>query len=261
MAYVYRHIRLDKNQPFYIGVGGLSNFDNYNRANNKVYRSKWWKNIVSITDYNVEILFDGVSKEFALEKEKELISLYGRKDLNSGILVNLTDGGEGDSGYFHTEETKLKLSEIKKGRKPSKKTIEAVRKANKGRAKTESELKKLSKIILDINTGVYYIGTKEVANLYDIKQRTLMEYLNGTLPNKTPFRYANIDGIKEVNTKSRVVIKTKGNHHSSKLILDLQTGIYYDCVSDFCDAKQETRGKAYQQLRGKNKNTLNIIYA
>jgi hypothetical protein len=26
MAYVYRHIRLDKNEPFYIGVGSDSNY-------------------------------------------------------------------------------------------------------------------------------------------------------------------------------------------------------------------------------------------
>ena len=32
MAYVYRHIRLDKNQPFYIGVGTC---DTYERAYSK----------------------------------------------------------------------------------------------------------------------------------------------------------------------------------------------------------------------------------
>jgi hypothetical protein len=26
MAYVYRHIRLDKNEPFYIGIGSDSSF-------------------------------------------------------------------------------------------------------------------------------------------------------------------------------------------------------------------------------------------
>ena len=47
-----------------------------------------------------------------------MIKWYGRKDTNSGILINKTDGGEGVSGLIHTEETRNKMSEAKKG-KPS----------------------------------------------------------------------------------------------------------------------------------------------
>ena len=31
MAYLYRHIRLDKNEPFYIGIGS-NELNNYKRA-------------------------------------------------------------------------------------------------------------------------------------------------------------------------------------------------------------------------------------
>lgn len=40
MAYVYRHIRLDKNEPFYIGIGSDIN---YQRAYNYQRRTKYWK--------------------------------------------------------------------------------------------------------------------------------------------------------------------------------------------------------------------------
>ena len=190
MAYVYRHIRLDKNEPFYIGVGGLKAPDNYRRARNKRYRSQWWKNIISKTEYKVEILFDDICSELAYEKEKEFISLYGRLDLKTGCLCNMTDGGEGEGGGKHTEESKRKMSESKKGMQPSKATIEAVKKANTGRKKTAEELSKLSKVIIDIETGVFYIGTKEVCELYGLKRRTLMDRLNNRLINNTPFRYA-----------------------------------------------------------------------
>ena len=189
MAYVYRHIRKDKNEPFYIGVGGLSEFDNYRRAHNKRCRSKWWKNIVSKTDYVVEIIFDEVTNEFAHSKEQEFIELYGRLDLNSGCLCNMTNGGEGSDGFIMPEEGRQKISSSKKGKPISEATIKAVKKANTGRKKTQEEMQKLCKVIVDINTGVFYYGTREVCELYGYNRRTFMDRLNNRLVNNTPFRY------------------------------------------------------------------------
>jgi hypothetical protein len=93
MAIVYRHIRLDKNEPFYIGIG-----KEIERAYNKKDRSGFWKLITKKTDYEVQILFDDLTWEEACEKEKEFIALYGRKDLGTGILCNMTDGGDGTLG-------------------------------------------------------------------------------------------------------------------------------------------------------------------
>lgn len=95
MAYVYRHIRHDKNQPFYIGIGSDNN---YKRAyqKSKTKRSKHWHSIAK-NGYDVEIIIDGISWEQACEKEKEFIKLYGRSDINTGILCNHTSGGDGVS--------------------------------------------------------------------------------------------------------------------------------------------------------------------
>lgn len=109
MAVVYRHIRLDKNIPFYIGIG-----DSINRAYNKINRTKIWKNIAN-KGYEVEILFEDLTWEQAIEKEKEFIALYGRRDLGLGSLVNLTDGGEGTIGYRHSDEVKEKCRLISSG--------------------------------------------------------------------------------------------------------------------------------------------------
>lgn len=114
MAYLYRHIRLDKNEPFYIGIGSD---ENYKRANDKSGRNKIWKGITNKTQYEVEILFDGLSWQDACEKEKEFISLYGRIDKHNGILVNLTDGGDGAFGVIMSEERKKQISELAKGNK------------------------------------------------------------------------------------------------------------------------------------------------
>ena len=99
MAVVYRHIRLDKNEPFYIGIGNEKS-----RAYDKRSRTNWWKNIAK-KGYEVEILFEDIDFEEAIKKEIEFVALYGRKNNKTGILVNLTDGGQGTIGYKHTEES------------------------------------------------------------------------------------------------------------------------------------------------------------
>ena len=92
MAYVYRHIRLDKNEPFYIGVGSD---DVYKRANDTKGRNKIWYDITKKTDYEVEILFDNISWEDALSKEIEFIDLYKRmadkKVTNTAIKMVISD--------------------------------------------------------------------------------------------------------------------------------------------------------------------------
>lgn len=113
MAYVYRHIRLDKNEPFYIGIGSD---ENYNRAKTNTRRNKHWLNI-SKFGFEVDILFDNLTWDEACEKEKEFIALYGRSDLGKGVLCNLTNGGDGVLGriFKHSEDSKLKMSKTRKG--------------------------------------------------------------------------------------------------------------------------------------------------
>lgn len=144
MPYVYRHIRLDKNEPFYIGIGS----DNeYKRAYCIHKRNNIWNKIVSNTSYEVEILLDNVSWDIACSKEREFIKLYGRKDLRTGILSNLTDGGEGAYGLKFTDETKKKMSIAQKSKKPI----------------TEETRNRMSIASKSRNVGAYRIGKKHSA--------------------------------------------------------------------------------------------------
>jgi hypothetical protein len=127
MAYVYRHIRLDKNEPFYIGIGN----NDYRRSRSKRSRNIMWNNIVSKTDYEVEIILDNLTWDEACEKEKEFISIYGRRDLKTGILCNMTSGGEGTIGRKFLENNREELikrnignsyGKLNKGRKQSEET-------------------------------------------------------------------------------------------------------------------------------------------
>lgn len=114
MAIVYKHTRLDNNEVFYIGIGKTEK-----RAYNKYNRSNFWKNVAN-KGYKVDIIYSGLTWNDACEKEKELIKLYGRKDLNNGSLVNMTDGGEGTINLIMSDDAKKRISDyaIKRQYKP-----------------------------------------------------------------------------------------------------------------------------------------------
>ena len=70
--YLYKHIRLDKNIPFYIGIGTKKksnlNCVIYARANDKVTRNKIWKDITKSL-YIIEILEE--SNDYNIIKTKK----------------------------------------------------------------------------------------------------------------------------------------------------------------------------------------------
>lgn len=107
MFYIYMHIRLDTNTPFYIGKGSGV------RAYEKRSRNKYWNSIQKLHGYKVKILLHGLTEEFAFKKEKELIEFFRNFKM---CEANLTNGGEGTSGYVYTEEQLKRKSERMKGK-------------------------------------------------------------------------------------------------------------------------------------------------
>lgn len=139
--YVYRHIRPDTNEPFYVGRGTKPRSfavitQEYCRAYDITHskRSTAWHRVVNknASCISVEILYECVTKEEAMNKEIEFIKLYGRRDLGKGPLVNLTDGGDGTLGSKHSEETKNKISKSHIGIRPSEETRKKLSLSKKG---------------------------------------------------------------------------------------------------------------------------------
>lgn len=92
MAVVYQHIRLDKNEPFYIGIGkSIKRAYNLYSSN----RNKIWNAIFNKSNIKVEILYDDIPWKDACIIERELIKKFGRIDISTGILSNMTEGGDG----------------------------------------------------------------------------------------------------------------------------------------------------------------------
>lgn len=140
--------------PEYVGKGkgprcyhhfeGKNHFANHLR---KAQREN--KNI------HIEKIIENITEEEAFIKEKELIAIYGRRDLNNGTLFNKTNGGDGVSGKVYSEEERKilsdsgkkayanrdpkiekgrreKISKGLKGKKLSEQTCENISKAKKG---------------------------------------------------------------------------------------------------------------------------------
>jgi len=151
MAYLYRHIRLDKNEPFYIGIGSD---DKYQRANSKTHRNNHWLSIVDKTDYRVEILIDDISYDYAKEKEIEFIDIYKRTE-DKGTLCNITKGGDGVLGLKHTEEARRKMGEPNKNKVISECHRKIISEFHKGKKHSEETKLKMSQKALGENNHMY----------------------------------------------------------------------------------------------------------
>lgn len=84
----------------------------------------------------------------AIELEIELIHRFGRRDIKTGILTNMTDGGEGLSGYVFTESHKQNLSNSLKGQVRSTETralISSNRRGSKASAETKEKMSRTRK--------------------------------------------------------------------------------------------------------------------
>lgn len=128
--YTYAYLRKDKT-PYYIGKG----------KGNRIYSTH---RKVKLPKDKSRIIFlkQNLTEDEAFRHETYMISLFGRKDLGTGILRNLTDGGEGASGAVISEETKRKLREARKSRIFSEETRKKISEAGKNRS--EECRKKLS---------------------------------------------------------------------------------------------------------------------
>ena len=85
--YTYAYLRKVDRTPYYIGKGkGKRAYDRHTHR-------------VKVPDDRDRIIFlkENVSEREAWDYEREMIQFYGRKDLGTGILRNLSDGGEGSS--------------------------------------------------------------------------------------------------------------------------------------------------------------------
>jgi hypothetical protein len=147
MACLYIHRRKDNFQVFYVGIGRSKK-----RAYSKYSRNKHWESTVKKYGHIVQIIMDDLSWEEACSAEIYLIKSFGRKDLGGGILVNMTNGGEGVENISTESREKMRKAKIgfvpwNKGIKTkplSKEHREKISKIHLGKIVSEETKKKIS---------------------------------------------------------------------------------------------------------------------
>jgi len=105
-------------EPFYVGKGkdgrktdhlneAKRNYTEGNQLKLNVIRKIWKEGLEPI----IIVYKDNLTEDEAIHQfEIPMIAAIGRRDKGLGPLTNLTDGGEGVSGYIMTEEDKLNQS-------------------------------------------------------------------------------------------------------------------------------------------------------
>ena len=142
--YCYYDTRTDPHTPIYVGRGRKDRYlQHYKKTHNKYLSNKLDK-IKEETGKHALVLKleENLNNEQANEREIYYISKYGRIDLDTGTLCNLTNGGEATDGWKPHEETKKIWSQQRKG----KKQTEAQYKANCSRMLTEEQKQRLNTI-------------------------------------------------------------------------------------------------------------------
>jgi hypothetical protein len=151
--YIYAYIR-PNGTPYYIGKG----------KNRRAYeRHETIK--VPKDNKRIIIMESGLSEIGALALERRYIRWYGRKDLGTGILRNMTDGGDGVTnlsgdirekitnihrgnkyrlGQTFSEESRKKIGRAHRGKFISQKTRDKISKTLSGRVLSKETKKKIS---------------------------------------------------------------------------------------------------------------------
>lgn len=133
--YTYAYLRMDRT-PYYVGKG----------QGNRAYRKSKGEINPPRDKSRIILLKQDLTEEEAFKHEIYMISVFGRKDLGTGILRNKTNGGEGASGCLVSEEKKKKLSKANVGRKLSEETKRKMSEAQKGKIVSEETKKKMSEV-------------------------------------------------------------------------------------------------------------------
>lgn len=177
--YVYLHRRETDMSPFYVGKGSGKRAWNFSSRNN------FWKNVKNKHGVVVEIAFENLSEEEALQLEKDTIlelEYFGYK------LTNLTSGGESPK---LNDESRRKMSEARMGRKISPESIAKTAAFHTGRKRSEETCRRISEALRGKTIPRERVA-RSVANRSGTKAKN---------SDQNKYHFVNLDGVEFVGTR------------------------------------------------------------
>lgn len=162
--YVYYYLRNISSKrapagtPYYVGKGQGKRAWSYHTKTVRIPKDKSM----------IVIISSGLTEEQAFRIESLHIQLWGRIDLDTGILHNKTNGGEGASGTVRSQTTRDKIRntlKAKPGKKHSEETKKLISERNKQRIWTPEAR---AKMLDNLTKGR---GAKSDATKHKISQR------------------------------------------------------------------------------------------
>lgn len=139
--------------PFYIGKGSNGRKNDHRKQAKfllnepgrksikiKIIHKLWKRGL----DFTTNILFNKLTEQEAFKYEMEIIAAYGRINNKTGCLANLSDGGEGTSGYLHLNDAKQRIGKAQAGKIMSEESKRKIGQKNKGKVKSAEVRNKIS---------------------------------------------------------------------------------------------------------------------
>jgi hypothetical protein len=197
--YTYAYLR-ENGTPYYIGKGKGKRIDfPYNRAaklppkERRIYLKK------------------NITEKEAIKHEIYMIFILGRKDLGTGILRNLTAGGDGISGCVRKNETREKIRAALLGKKLTESRKKKISEARKGRFQgsenpsygrklTEDDKKKIIQKHYRYYTFMSpqgevikeYTTLREFCRKYQLERKTLTMVISGKFKQHKGWKFISV---------------------------------------------------------------------
>jgi hypothetical protein len=171
--------------PYYIGKGKMSRAFDLSRKGAKPPSDRSY----------IVFVQEGLTEAEALALEIFCIKLYGRVDNGSGILRNLTDGGEGVSGYRFSEEGRQRLSLAHVGIRHSEETRRKMSNSRKGQLNHNYGRKDM---ISNFKGKKHTEDARRKISLAKTGQKQSLETIEKRANSLTRYRYELIDKQGEV---------------------------------------------------------------
>lgn len=157
----------------------------------------------------------GYKKGFKRTEQQRLNISKGRKGIRTshesimkGVATRRKNGGykfsketiekirKASTGRLHSEETKKKISESKKGSKNPMYGLKGPDNHRFGKKHTEETKRKMSmraRKVIDTETGIIYKSHKDICDKLNIPKGTMGKYLSGLVKSVNQFKYIEND--------------------------------------------------------------------